>query len=88
MPFCGIARCALFSKDSAAQVRRLNGEVAGMDLFYRAVEGKRKGSGVGAGGAREKLLGPDMVFPRPSCIAFEFAFKANTQNLPQGPIAQ
>jgi hypothetical protein len=34
------------------------------------LRGKRNGSGEGAGGAREKLLGPYLVFPRPSCIAF------------------
>jgi hypothetical protein len=42
-------------------------------LPARAVEGKRKGSGEGAGGAREKLLGPYLVSPRPS-FAFAFAF--------------
>jgi len=49
-------------------------------LFLRAVEGKRKGSGEGAGGAREKLLGPYVVFSRPSCIAFQFVFKATAAN--------
>ncbi len=43
--------------------------------FSASVEGKRKGSGEGAGGARGKLLGPYMVSPRPSCIAFVFAFE-------------
>jgi len=44
------------------------------------VEGKRNGSGVGAGGAREKLLGPYLVFPRPSCIALNvFAFDPVSQ---------
>jgi hypothetical protein len=42
--------------------------------FGESVEGKRKGSGEGAGGARGKLLGPYLVPPRPSCIAFEFGF--------------
>ena len=69
VPFCGIARCALFSKDSAAQVRRLNGEVAGMDLFYRAVEGKRKWVGWVREG-REKTFGALYGFSRPSRIAF------------------
>jgi hypothetical protein len=40
----------------------------------RTVEGKRKKGGVGAGGAGKKLLGPYLVFPRPSRNAFLLAF--------------
>jgi len=39
------------------------------------LRGKRKRGGVGAGGAGKKLLGPDLVLPRPSCIAFASAFE-------------
>ena len=38
------------------------------------LRGKGKGVGEVQEGAREKLLGPYMVLPRPSCIAFAFVF--------------
>jgi hypothetical protein len=44
--------------------------------FPAAVEGKRKGSGVGAGGARGKLLGGPIWFPlAPPALHLHFAFK-------------
>ena len=51
-------------------------------FFGGNVEGKRKGVG-GCGRGGEKLLGPYMVFPRPSRIAFDvFAFEPLTQSRP------
>jgi len=79
-----IAAPFLMRKSNAMpKVQQKKNTIATVNFPRRTVEGKRKGSGEGAGGAREKLLGPDMVFPRPSCNAFEFEFHLAPNRFPK-----
>jgi hypothetical protein len=48
-------------------------------LFPRALRGKGKGVGRVREGRGKNFWG-DMVFPRPSCIAFTFVFKFKFQS--------